>query len=248
MGIGKNIKKFRLKNGLTQKQLGEKCGMADSAIRRYELERANPKIETLQKIATALNVSISDLDSRPDFTIAYLRKELDALKIRKLEELNQIPDSEWFGDKWNRINQEYCKKQNEIQTKIDKLSNVQKEEISFDGCGKRIKNIREKKGMPQQTLASLANIPLFLLRKYEEQHRTPSYEHTFQIAKVLKVPAADIDISLFLPMCADPRTEEDMMYDKLINTYNILNKIGQKKILEQIEMISKIPDYLENKD
>lgn len=61
MSIGENIKKIRLQKGLTQKQLGELCGMADSAIRRYENGRANPKIETRQKIATALGVSLAEL-------------------------------------------------------------------------------------------------------------------------------------------------------------------------------------------
>lgn len=41
--------------------MGEKCGIADSAIRRYELGGANPKIETIQKIADALDVPISSL-------------------------------------------------------------------------------------------------------------------------------------------------------------------------------------------
>ena len=54
MSIGENIKKKRIQKGLTQKQLGELCGMADSAIRRYENGRANPKYETLEKIAAAL--------------------------------------------------------------------------------------------------------------------------------------------------------------------------------------------------
>ena len=54
MPTGNKIKEFRIKKGLTQKELGNLCGMADSAIRRYENGKANPKMETLQKIATAL--------------------------------------------------------------------------------------------------------------------------------------------------------------------------------------------------
>ena len=65
--VGEIIKKLRIERGLTQKQLGELCEMADSAIRRYENGRANPKIETLQKIANALNVNVSEL--RNDFQI-----------------------------------------------------------------------------------------------------------------------------------------------------------------------------------
>ena len=61
MTSGEIIKKIRTQKGWTQKQLGEKCGIADSAIRRYELGGANPKIETIQKIADALDVPISSL-------------------------------------------------------------------------------------------------------------------------------------------------------------------------------------------
>lgn len=61
--IGENIKRIRKEKNLTQKQLGELCSppMVDSAIRRYEMGKANPKIETLKKIATALNVKLADL-------------------------------------------------------------------------------------------------------------------------------------------------------------------------------------------
>ena len=60
MTVGEKIKTARLNKGLTQKQLGELCNMADSAIRRYELGNANPKIETLRRIADALGVPLSE--------------------------------------------------------------------------------------------------------------------------------------------------------------------------------------------
>ena len=50
MTIGDTLKQARLNAGLTQKQLGEKCGMADSAIRKYESGKIKPKIETLKKL------------------------------------------------------------------------------------------------------------------------------------------------------------------------------------------------------
>ena len=61
MTTGEWIKTFREEKGLTQSQLGDLCGMADSAIRRYENGRANPKIETLQKIADALEINVLKL-------------------------------------------------------------------------------------------------------------------------------------------------------------------------------------------
>lgn len=61
MTVAENIKKFRKERKMTQKQLGEKCGMYESQIRKYELGTANPKIETIKKIADVLNVSIDRL-------------------------------------------------------------------------------------------------------------------------------------------------------------------------------------------
>lgn len=63
MSIGKNIKEMRLARGWTQKQLGELCGMADSAIRRYEADRGNPTRSTMQKFADAFGVGITVLEN-----------------------------------------------------------------------------------------------------------------------------------------------------------------------------------------
>lgn len=63
MTIGEMLKKARLDAGLTQKQLAEKCEMADSAIRKYESGRIVPKIKTITKIASALGMSTSDFIS-----------------------------------------------------------------------------------------------------------------------------------------------------------------------------------------
>ena len=72
MPTGTKIKEIRKQKGLTQKQLGDLCGMADSAIRRYENGNANPKIETLQKIADALGCSLIDVYKRQCLLFTYL--------------------------------------------------------------------------------------------------------------------------------------------------------------------------------
>lgn len=56
--IGRLIKKYRLEKGLTQKQLGENCGINEANIRKYELGTQNPKIETLERIAKGLDVPL----------------------------------------------------------------------------------------------------------------------------------------------------------------------------------------------
>lgn len=62
--IGENIRYFRKLRGMTQSELGDKCKMADSAIRRYENGRSIPKEENLSKIAQALGVSSFQLRMR----------------------------------------------------------------------------------------------------------------------------------------------------------------------------------------
>ena len=47
--------------GLTQKELGEACGIHEVAIRKYELGKNVPKPEQLRKIADALGVNVNSL-------------------------------------------------------------------------------------------------------------------------------------------------------------------------------------------
>lgn len=61
MTIGEKIKEVREQKGLTQKTLGELCGVTDNVIRHYEKGLRVPKIETLDKIARSLGVPLSEL-------------------------------------------------------------------------------------------------------------------------------------------------------------------------------------------
>lgn len=61
MNTGKKIKLIRTFRGLTQKELGEACGIHEVAIRKYELGKNLPKTEQLRKIAEALNVNVNSL-------------------------------------------------------------------------------------------------------------------------------------------------------------------------------------------
>lgn len=61
MTVGERMRKIRIEKNMTQKQVGERCGMADSAIRRYESGRGNPTFDTLERIAAALEVPVTAL-------------------------------------------------------------------------------------------------------------------------------------------------------------------------------------------
>lgn len=62
MTVGEKIRTIRKEKGLTQKELGDKLGkISQQQIGQWETGKANPKKETLQKIAKALEVDIAVL-------------------------------------------------------------------------------------------------------------------------------------------------------------------------------------------
>lgn len=85
---GDNIRAARVAAGLTQKQLGEKAGIAEPTIRRYELGKLNPKLSTLQKIADALGVSVYSIGDFKTGTEA-LTAEINNNRAAYGEEYNQ---------------------------------------------------------------------------------------------------------------------------------------------------------------
>lgn len=59
--IGIRIKLARINKGMKQKELAEKMGIKQAALCQWERGKRKPKIETLERIARALNVSIWEL-------------------------------------------------------------------------------------------------------------------------------------------------------------------------------------------
>lgn len=66
MTTGQLIKAARIKAGLTQAALAEKLGISYVGVSQWENGIRNPKPETLQKIADALDISVSSLLGRGD--------------------------------------------------------------------------------------------------------------------------------------------------------------------------------------
>ena len=60
--IGKNIKRYRQDKGLSQDKLSKLSDLSLNTVVKIELDESpNPTIETIQKIAKALDVSVDDL-------------------------------------------------------------------------------------------------------------------------------------------------------------------------------------------
>jgi transcriptional regulator with XRE-family HTH domain len=60
--IGKNIKRRRQEKGLSQDKLSKLADLSLNTVVKIELDdSSNPTIETVQRIAKALEVSVDDL-------------------------------------------------------------------------------------------------------------------------------------------------------------------------------------------
>ncbi|MEQ1715193.1 MAG: helix-turn-helix transcriptional regulator [Hyphomicrobium sp.] len=59
--VGENVRRIRLKKGLTQERLVEVSGISQQYISGLESGRRNPTVVTLHELAQALGVSPVDL-------------------------------------------------------------------------------------------------------------------------------------------------------------------------------------------
>ena len=100
---GELIRKYRIEKGLTQKQLGEKCGINEANIRKYELGTQKPKIETLERIAAGLDIPLSKFSGYTVIPKDEIQRALDTmLEEWKREERS---DEAKLLEKYNLLNE-----------------------------------------------------------------------------------------------------------------------------------------------
>lgn len=59
--LGKNIKGYRINLEMTQQELADKIGISLNFMGKIEVAFSKPSLDTLIKIASALNITVSDL-------------------------------------------------------------------------------------------------------------------------------------------------------------------------------------------
>ncbi len=245
MSIGENIKKFRLEKGWTQKKLGEECEpkIAESTIRRYELGKLNPKLETVQKIAEALNVSVTELDSRINNEIDSLEFELHRLQHEKFEEFKKFPLEEVFSsEKWNEVNHQYESKEKELCVRLKKLAKDTPKQHLYETTGETLKRLRNKNAVSLKEIFQSTGIPETLIKRYENDERTLSLDDLSKIADYYGVSMDYIDtrVSAYGFIAT---TSQDKLLETLMFCYELLNEEGQEKAIEQIKLLLLVPQY-----
>ena len=56
--VGNSIRRVRTEQGLTQKELGEKMGVGEPTVNKYESGNQNLTVETIKKVADALGMQL----------------------------------------------------------------------------------------------------------------------------------------------------------------------------------------------
>ena len=141
----------------------------------------------------------------------------------------------------------------------DKYSHIQLPTI-----GENIKKFRKAKGMTQKELANKCGMAEITIRQYETGKREPRYEQQEIICEALEISMIALvsgtsdegDNIMFLAGMQDVlnmaesvngNTEQlEELIDlkmRLLSNYDILNILGQKKAIEHVEMLAKIPEY-----
>lgn len=136
MTIGNNIKRIREEKGMTQKELADKCNIIYQTIGKYERKLLNPKYETLEKIAKALEVSSFDLIDGykvPVYQVKHINIELEPWALYYSNIFNTYKEKSDLFYTW------YRRKKQEVSYELDKLKSVKLDfNIPFHDYGQDI--------------------------------------------------------------------------------------------------------------
>ena len=102
MTVGEKIRKIRKEKGLTQKKLIQLSNINEVQIRQYELGKANPKIETIEKIANALETTTDELRGiKKDiaYNVDEIIEALNRYKAQQLENETLSYNGRWIACK-----------------------------------------------------------------------------------------------------------------------------------------------------
>ncbi len=126
MTIGKKIRELRKKAGLTQKELGRLSGTSETTIKQYELGKRQPRMEQLQKVATALNIQVNDL-----LPWEYIPEIRDSVYASTLKDLEMLFELKVFN--YSKAEQERLKKDIYRYISIgNKIENIEERQEYYD--------------------------------------------------------------------------------------------------------------------
>lgn len=241
--LGEKIKYYRKIKGYSQEELAKKTNLSKMSIRRYEKGERQPGIETLKKIAFALDCQVSDLDESiyiippyeltPERLERFQREATIQKLIQKYENGEDLTDdelqiikecNEQAEDDRKRFQprlEEAAKTLKRLQSKYNQLNNVNQQKYTIETGGvdwklnEILQKVRRKEKLTQ-----------------EEQQQFSIYLQTFNEG------------------WGHAKERMNKHLKRLQTTFEQLNESGQEKATEQVdrfidqlELLTKIPEY-----
>ena len=123
--------------------------------------------------------------------------------------------------------------------------------------GERIRYLRESKGMTQEELGEKIGVQKSAIRKYEKgEVQNIKRSNIKKLADIFGVSptylmcledeqqtAEEQNLSTEVKFLEDIQSRYGKNAVKILELFSLLNESGQKKAIEQLEMISEIPQY-----
>lgn len=119
----------------------------------------------------------------------------------------------------------------------------------------RIKSIRKERGLTQKELAEKTGLSIASIQGYEQGKYKPKIEQLEKLSVALESSLYDLTQytktnynltelkALKAAISKDCQSMEQLKTDALLNLFHTLNSNGQDKAIEQVELLTKIPEY-----
>ena len=220
MNIGDNIRNIRKSKKMSQTKLGTLLGVSQAMIAQYENGARIPKIETIYKIANALNVEIFDIMEVPfdeeDIPFRSLEDDTLSLMTKNEQEFQLLTD-------YRKLNSEV---QEEAAKRIGELT-----EIDPSATG----NINRRYTI---SVDIDTEHPFYILQEKIKRGESLTPEESTLFREYMQKGIDSLKKSM------------NKLGKVIEANYKLLNEEGQKKAdeqidraIEQIELLTKIPEY-----
>lgn len=114
--------------------------------------------------------------------------------------------------------------------------------------GETLQRIRKQKGMTQAGLSEKSSVSREAIGNYENDRRTPTIETVRKLATALEVDYFELvefrsvdDEGILLN--DDPDDDSTALKARLINHFDKLNEVGQKKAVDEVSDLATHPRY-----
>jgi transcriptional regulator with XRE-family HTH domain len=209
---GKVIRSYRSKRKLSLKELAQMSGLSTSYISEIERCKKQPSLETINKIAEALNISSEGLfknTTKPTSSAVVPGDKISVLRQQNNMTLTQLAEKVEISPAY------LCQIENNkvipaLSTlkKIAKALHIKVDELMtpIGHVGYKLKKVRLERNLSQSTLAKKAGVSTGLIGQIESGKVEPSIKTLEKIASAISISpcyfVADDDevASLLKPM------------------------------------------------